>query len=131
MVSSPDFPNPTEIIFCWITEDQLLCYVMIINCLHLFNAKHLNKGLSQIVDECQSAFTKGRNIHNHNRLILDMLDYHDFINTDAFVLFLDFYKACDTVEHAILLEVLEFLQLGINFCKIIRCSILTFSVLCL
>ncbi len=86
----------------------------------LVYANRLNEGLSQIVDECQSAFIKGRNIYNHTRLIWDMLDYCDFINTDAFVLFLDFYETFDSVEHAFLLEVLEFLGFGIYFCNIIK-----------
>ena len=42
-------------------------------------ANRLNEGLSHIIDECQSAFMKGRNIHNHTRLLLDILDYQDFI----------------------------------------------------
>lgn len=49
-----------------------------------------------------------------------MLDYRDFINTDALILFLDFYKAFDTVEHTFLFEILDFLGLGSNFCKIIK-----------
>lgn len=88
--------------------------------LALVYANRLNKGLSHIIDECQSAFIKGRNIHNHTRLLLDMLDYRDFINTDAFILFLDFYKAFDTVEHTFLFEILDFLGFGSNFCNIIK-----------
>jgi len=88
--------------------------------LALVYANRLNEGLSHIIDECQSAFIKGRNIHNHTRLLLDMIDYRDFIDTDAFILFLDFYKAFDTVEHAFLLEVLDFLGFGRKFCKIIK-----------
>lgn len=83
-------------------------------------ANRLNEGLSHIIDDCQSAFMRGRNIDNHTRLLLDMLDYRDLIDTDAFILFLDFYKALDTVEHAFLFEVLGFLGFGNNFCKIIK-----------
>lgn len=77
-------------------------------------------GLSNLVDECQSAFVKGRNIHNHTRLILDMLDYRDYINTDSLVLFIDFFKAFDTVEHPFLLKTLHFLGFGANFCNIVE-----------
>lgn len=42
-------------------------------------ANRINEGLMSITDDSQSAFIKGRNIHNHIRLILDMLDYRGFI----------------------------------------------------
>jgi len=86
---------------------------------HVF-AERLNRGLKNLIDKCQSAFVKGRNIHNHIRLVLDMLNYGDFIDKDCLILFLDFYKAFDTVEHAFLLEALKFLGFGENFCKLIE-----------
>lgn len=46
-------------------------------------ANILDMALMQIVDECQSAFIKGRSIHNHIRLIFDMLDYQDLIDIDS------------------------------------------------
>lgn len=72
-------------------------------------ANRLAMALMQIVDKCQSAFIKGRSIHNHIRLIFDMLDYRDLIDTDSYVLFLDFYKAFDTIKHSFLLDALHFL----------------------
>lgn len=83
-------------------------------------ANRLDMALWQIVDECQSAFIKGRSIHNHIRLIFDMLDYRDLIDTDSYVLFLDFYKPFDTIEHSFLLEALHFLGFGESFCNIIK-----------
>lgn len=77
-------------------------------------------GLKNIIDECQSAFVKGRNIHNHTRIILDLLDYSDSIKTNSYVLFLDFFKAFDTVEHPFLLRTLHFMGFGINFCNIVE-----------
>ena len=50
---------------------------------HVYS-KGLDMGLSKLVDECQSAFVKGRNIHNHTRLILDLLDYREYITTVMF-----------------------------------------------
>lgn len=64
---------------------------------HIYSNR-LDLGLSKIVDECQSAFVKGRNIHNQTRLRLCLLDYRKFITTDSYVLFLDFFKAFDTIE---------------------------------
>lgn len=83
-------------------------------------ANRLNEGLATIIDESQSAFIKGRNIHNHTRLILDMLDYREFIHTDGLVLFLDFYKAFDTVEHSFLMKALNYLGFGESFCNIVQ-----------
>lgn len=86
---------------------------------HVF-ADRLNRGLDDIIDECQSAFIKGRNIHNHIRFILDLLDYNEFIESECLILFLDFYKAFDTLEHSFLLKALEVLDFGDYFCGIIR-----------
>ena len=46
-------------------------------------ANRLNEGLKQIIDKFQSAFIKGRSIHNHTRSILDMIDYKDHIDDDS------------------------------------------------
>ena len=86
---------------------------------HVYSNR-LDDGLPYLINECQSAFVKGRSIHNHTRLILDMLDYKDFINTDGYVLFLDFYKAFDCVERPFLLEALHFLGFGENFRNVIK-----------
>lgn len=40
---------------------------------HIYSYR-LDLGLSKIVDECQSAFVKGRSIRNQARLILDRFD---------------------------------------------------------
>lgn len=47
-----------------------------------------------------------------------MLDYCDFIDGDSVILFLDFYKAFDTIEHCFLLETLKFLGFDESLCKI-------------
>lgn len=83
-------------------------------------ANRLNECLNHLVDECQSAFIKGRNIHNHIRLVLDMIDYRHLIKTESLVLFLDFYKAFDTVEHPFLLKALHHLGFGVNFHNVIK-----------
>lgn len=38
-------------------------------------------------------------IINNVRLILDLLDYNEYIAEDSLVLFVDFYKAFDTANH--------------------------------
>ncbi len=86
---------------------------------HVYS-RRLDTGLSKLIDECQSAFVKGRNIHNHTRLILDFVDYREYITTESYVLFLDFFKAFDSIEHSFLLKTLQFLGFGNNFCDIVK-----------
>jgi len=43
---------------------------------------------------------KGCYIGNNIRLILDLIDYRHLIADDSFILFIDFYKVFDTVEHS-------------------------------
>lgn len=62
-------------------------------------AKRLKMGLAEMIDEEQSGFMPGRWIINNVRLILDLLDYNEYIAEDSLVLFVDFYKAFDTVNH--------------------------------
>lgn len=83
-------------------------------------ANRLNSGLTNVISECQSAFIKGRNIHFHSRLILDMLDYSHLLEKESLILFLDFYKAFDSLEHCFIIEVLKSLGFGDKFCNIIK-----------
>ena len=58
----------------------------------LVYANRLKQVLAELVDEYQSAFIKGRNIHNNVRLILDMLDYQSLLETEGFILSIDFFS---------------------------------------
>lgn len=62
-------------------------------------AKRLKSTLPDIIDETQSGFMENRHISNNIRLVLDILDYPEYIQNDSFILFLDFYKAFDSIEH--------------------------------
>lgn len=75
-------------------------------------AKRLKQGLHHIIDEEQSGFMHGRHISNNIRLILDMIDYNDLILDDSFLMFVDFYKAFDTVEHEFMFKAIRFLGFG-------------------
>ena len=59
-------------------DDKLLAHVY---------SNRLDQGLTGLSDECQSALKKGRNSHNNMRLILDMLDYRDYISSESYGLF--------------------------------------------
>ncbi len=70
-------------------------------------AKRLSYGLGNIISESQPGFMKGRHISNNIRLVLDLLDYPDLIHSDGLILFLDFHKAFDTIEHKCIFRTLE------------------------
>lgn len=76
--------------------------------------------LDDIIDETQSGFMKDRHISNNIRLVLDLLDYSDLILDDSFILFLDFYKAFDTIEHDFIFLSLEHFGFGKFFCDCIK-----------
>jgi len=83
-------------------------------------AKRLKGVLHSIIDETQSGFMQNRHISNNIRLILDILDYSDIINNDSFILFLDYYKAFDTLEHSFLFQALKKIGFGDSFCKMVK-----------
>ena len=60
--------------------------------LTLVYANRLKQVLAELVDEYQSAFIKGRNILNNVSLILEMLDYQSLLETEGFILFIDFFS---------------------------------------
>lgn len=78
-------------------------------------AKRIKCVLDNIIDDFQSGFMKDRLISNNIRLVLDILDYSDLIPDDVFLLFLDFYKAFDSVEFPFILKSLNIFGFGPNF----------------
>ncbi len=88
--------------------------------LALVYANRLKLVLGKLVEEYQSAFIKGRYIQNHIRLILDMIDYQSLIQSESLVLFIDFFKAFDTVEHEFIFTTLRMFGFGEGFCKVIK-----------
>lgn len=75
-------------------------------------AERLKKCLEQIIDECQSGFMKGRHISNNIHLVLDLIDYNEYIDSESFIFFVDFYKAFDTVNHKFMFEALDLFGFG-------------------
>lgn len=62
--------------------------------LALSYANSLKTGLSHIISESQTGFMKGHHIINNNnsRLVLDIIDYSAYVDSNAIILFLDCYK---------------------------------------
>ncbi len=83
-------------------------------------AKRLKLVLDTVIDESQSGFMNNRHISNNIRLVLGLLDYSDLISDNSYILFLDFYKAFDSVEHEFIFSALEKFGLGHFFSQAIR-----------
>ncbi len=83
-------------------------------------AEKIKLCLANIISNTQSGFLKGRHISNNIRLIIDILDYSEFINKETLILFIDFYKAFDTVEHFFIFEALSKFGFGRSFINAIR-----------
>lgn len=62
---------------------------------------------------------KGRHISKNIWLVLDILDYPELFGDKSLILFLDFYKAFDTVEHSFIFEALQYFGLKESFRNII------------
>lgn len=54
------------------------------------------------------------------RLVLDLIDYSDYVESEALILFLDFYKAFNTVEHQFLSRALKIFGFGEKFISSVR-----------
>lgn len=74
-------------------------------------AEKLKPCLADIITNTQSIFLKCRPISNNISLIIDILDYSEIVNNESLILFVDFYKAFDTVEHVFIFEALWFWQI--------------------
>uniref|UniRef100_A0A669D202 Reverse transcriptase domain-containing protein n=1 Tax=Oreochromis niloticus TaxID=8128 RepID=A0A669D202_ORENI len=86
----------------------------------LILANRIKEVLDTIIDETQSGFMRNRHISNNIRLVLDLLDYSDLVPDNSFILFLDFYKAFDTIEHQFIFHSLEKFGFGEFFCKAVK-----------
>ncbi len=91
--------------------------------LALVYANRLKTNLDSIISETQSVFLKGHHISNNIRLVLDLLDYADSVHSNSLILFLDFYKAFDTIEHQFLFKISKVVRiwgcLCLNYCYIL------------
>lgn len=76
--------------------------------------------MDHIIDETQSGFMRNRHISNNIRLVLDLIDYSDLCTDNRFILFIDFYKAFDTIEHEFIFHALEKFGFGSFFSRAIK-----------
>ncbi len=90
-----------------------LCPITLLNCdykilAHIFSDRIKNK-LNQVISESQSGFLKGRSIHNNIKLILDILDYREWIEDDGYILYFFILE-----KHLIQLNIISYFTLFEN-----------------
>ncbi len=83
-------------------------------------AKRMKNALNEIIDETQCGFMKGRHIFSNIRLVIDLVQYSNLLNGDPLILFLDFRKAFDTVNHNFIFDLLKFFGFGQYFIKSVK-----------
>ena len=83
-------------------------------------SKRLQKVLPDLISMDQQGYIKNRNICFNIRQIQDIIDYADLFEIDGVILFLDFKKAFDTVEHEFMLKTLQQFGFGDSFIKWIK-----------
>ena len=90
------------------TDYKILAHVL---------ANRLKKVINNLISNDQTGYIKGRNIGFNIRLIQDVIDYCENNEHDGTILFLDFQKAFDTVNHDFLKNVLIMYNFGNSFIK--------------
>ena len=75
-------------------------------------SKRLKAHLDEIISENQNGFMANRHISSNIRFVLDLIDYSEHVTSEALLLFLDFYKAFDSIEHSFILQALKIFGFG-------------------
>ena len=78
-------------------------------------AERMQKALPNLISRDQTAYIKGRNITQNIRIVQDSIDYVNQKKMKKFLLFLDFEKAFDSVEHNVIYKTLETFNFGAEF----------------
>ncbi len=80
-------------------------------------ADRLQNVIPQVISSDQTAYIKRRNIGQNLRLIQDIIEHADQHHKTGVLLFLDFKKAFDSVEHNFIYETLDAFNLGPEFIR--------------
>ena len=85
------------------------------NCNYKLISKLVNnrikRFLKTLTDSDQSGFVKGRYIGDSIRLLFDIIDYTEFKQLPGAILFVDFFKAFDSLKWEFLFKVLKNMDL--------------------
>lgn len=83
-------------------------------------ANRLQKVMSKIVNNDQTAYIKGRYIGHNIRLVCDTIDYFDLTNKSGILLSVDFRKAFDSLEWDFIFKTLKAFKFGKSFINWIK-----------
>ena len=75
----------------------------------------LQPNMPSIISADQNGFVKGRMASENIRLVQDVIDYCKLANIDGIILFLDFKKAFDNVNHSYLIETWKRMHFKVSF----------------
>ncbi len=75
-------------------------------------ANRLKPLLPNLINENQTAYIRGRFIGQNIRLITDVIDHTEEVQIPGIILFLDFKKAFDSIEHTFLFRALQHFSFG-------------------
>ena len=90
------------------TDYKILAHVL---------ANRLKNVIEKLINTDQTGYIKGRFIGQNIRVIQDVIDLLENNNTEGGILFLDFRKAFDTVNHKFLKKTLEAAKFGSSFIR--------------
>ena len=83
--------------------------------------------MTQLINQDQKGFIKGRCISFNIRKILDLLSFTDLENTPAWIVSIDFEKCFERIEHQCIYGALEFFGFGNNFIRMVQTTYNEFS----
>lgn len=93
------------------TDYKILAHVL---------ANRLKKVIAKLIKTDQNGYIKGRNISYNIRLIQDVIDHLESDNIEGAIVFLDFQKAFDTVDHKFLQQTLKQFNFGDSFLEWVK-----------
>ena len=75
-------------------------------------ANRIKKVLTRLIDSSQTGFIKGRYIGENIRLLFDIIEYTEEHDIPGMLLFTDFEKAFDSINHEYITEILYLFNFG-------------------
>ena len=92
-------------------------------------AASISKVLPVLINGDQTGYIKGRSTAQNVRLIADIIECTEALNISGIALFLDFKKACDSIEWHLIFKTLETLGFDLPLLQWVRTLLITYKAL--